>query len=67
MPYPAIPDPKTFCGMVNQLGDSVHDYTQHNPTHEKIEGFPKIDSWDRIEEVLQHCIDYVRGKKGGAR
>ena len=65
MPYPSIPDPKTFCSTVNQLGDEVHGFTNHNPTHEKIDGFPKIDSWDRIEEVLQHCLNYVRKQKGG--
>jgi hypothetical protein len=63
MGYPAIPDPKTFCSTVNQLGDEVHGFTGHNPTHEKIQDFPKIDSWARIEEVLQHCLNYVRGKK----
>jgi len=64
MGYPSIPDPKTFCGTVSQLSDGVHDFTDHNPTHPPIDGFPKIDRWDKIEEVLQHCLNYVRGKKG---
>ena len=65
MSYPAVPDPKTFCSGVNQLGDEVHDYTQHNPTHEKWDGFPDIKAggWRKIEEVLEHLLNYARSQK----
>jgi hypothetical protein len=65
MGYPSIPDPKTFCSTVSQLADGVHGYTAHNPTHEPVENFPKIENWAKIEEVLQHCLNYARAKKSG--